>query len=122
MRGTWYINLRTGACPQTLSDFSRKGQVREDTKTQTHVTPLKEIQASLAEMGETVQQVLLGFFPLRGCLLSVCNHLFNFIFLISSYYFVQICFHFYTKEYFRVDFCNKSHIKLPMIHRNMQRG
>lgn len=45
------IKLATAGCPQRLSNRARGGVVREATKTA--VTPLKELQVSAAEMGET---------------------------------------------------------------------
>ena len=54
------VNLPRAGRPHKLSDRARRRLVREATKTP--MTTLKELQASAAEMGETLQQLLPGFF------------------------------------------------------------
>ena len=55
MEGIQYgtcVNLPKAGRPHRLSDFARRKLVREATKTP--MTTLKELQASAAEMGETL--------------------------------------------------------------------
>lgn len=42
--------MHKSACPQNLSECARKGILREDT-----CSLLKELQAAIGEMGDTVQ-------------------------------------------------------------------
>ena len=55
------LNLPRAGCPHKLSDWARRGLVREATKTDT--TSLKKLRASVLQMGETVHAATVAWVP-----------------------------------------------------------